>query len=63
MSTKTKVYIILDEEEISVNTVRVLTLRNVWIIKAYRQNKQFLDQLNLGNHPFTVLIPTIECSL
>ena len=42
MSTNTKVHIIPDEEETPVNTEIVLTLKDVWTIKAYRQNGRFL---------------------
>ena len=63
MSTNTKFHIIPDEEETPVNTERVLTLRYVWTIKAYRQNGWFLYQVNLVNCPLEVFIFPIECSL
>ena len=51
MSTNTKVQIITDEDETPVNTERVITLRDVWNIKSYRQNVRLLDQVNLVNFP------------
>ena len=58
-STDSKVRIIPDEEETTVNTERVLTLKDLWTVKAYRKDGRLLDQVNLGNGPLAVLISPI----